>query len=191
MACGSIGHPLATLWYPPACSHVAGFATCSIDTCPQQRKNEYIVSVPPCLRGRIASELLWHGRNTPAWRLVQCNVNMPPAILQQLDNFYLTDSDLEDTPSRRDGVDAETEKRLLFYGCQRIQRAVVLLRVPQVVAATAQTLLHRFYCKKSLCYWHIRVRFECRHETALDPAVLPQGCNSLLCLFLWRGSVLA
>jgi hypothetical protein len=79
-------------------------------------------------------------------------------ILVQLDNFYLSETDLLDTPSRKDGVDAETEKRLRFYGCQRIQRAVVLLGVPQVVAATAQTLLHRFYCKKSLRQWHIRVR---------------------------------
>lgn len=80
------------------------------------------------------------------------------AILQQLDNFYLTDEQLENSPSREDGVDAETERRLRFYGCQRIQRAVVLLGVPQVVAATAQTLLHRFYCKRSLRSWHIRVR---------------------------------
>ena len=113
---------------------------------------------------------------------------MPPAILQQLDNFYLTESDLEDTPSRKDEVDAETEKRLRFYGCQRIQRAVVLLRVPQVVAATAQTLLHRFYCKKSLCLWHIRVRFECRRETALSRVALTR-LNLLYLLVFWRGLV--
>lgn len=80
------------------------------------------------------------------------------SILQQLDNFYLSSEQLDDTPSRRAGVDAETEKRLRYYGCDRIQRAVVLLGLPQVVAATAQTLLHRFYCKKDLQEWHIRVR---------------------------------
>jgi cyclin L len=80
------------------------------------------------------------------------------AILQQLDNFYLTDEELENTPSRRVGIDAETERRLRFYGCDRIQRAVVLLGLPQVVAATAQTLLHRFYFKRDLRDWHIRVR---------------------------------
>lgn len=99
------------------------------------------------------------------------------AAIQQLDNFYLSETDLAQSPSREDGVDAETEKRLRFYGCQRIQRAVVLLGVPQVVAATAQTLLHRFYCKRSLRNWHIRVRFEFR-GTSQALIVLAQGCNS-------------
>ena len=79
-------------------------------------------------------------------------------LLKQLDNFYLTAEQIDNSPSRRSGVDAETEKRLRVYGCDRIQRAVVLLGLPQVVAATAQILLHRFYCKEDVRKWHMRVR---------------------------------
>jgi hypothetical protein len=78
-------------------------------------------------------------------------------VLQQIDNFYLDDERYYNTPSRKLGVDAETEKRLRAYGCDRIQRAVVLLGKPQVVAATAQILLHRFYFQKDVKSWHIRV----------------------------------
>jgi cyclin L len=80
------------------------------------------------------------------------------ATTRALDNFYLSAEDLENTPSRKSGVNADTELRLRVYGCDRIQRAVVLLQLPQVVAATAQTLLHRFYYKRCLRTWHIRVR---------------------------------
>lgn len=81
-------------------------------------------------------------------------------LLELIDNFYLTDEQLEQSPSRAKGVDAETEKRLRIYGCDRIQRAVVLLDLPQVVAATAQILLHRFYSQQDLREWHVRVRLE-------------------------------
>jgi hypothetical protein len=80
------------------------------------------------------------------------------SILRQIDNFYLTAEQLEKSPSRNRGVDAETEKRLRVYGCDRIQRAAILLDMPQVVAATAQILFHRFYSKKDVREWHVRVR---------------------------------
>lgn len=79
------------------------------------------------------------------------------SLLKQIDNFYLSKEQLENSPSRLRGVDAETEKRLRVYGCDRIQRAVILLKLPQVVAATAQILFHRFYSKKDLREWHVRV----------------------------------
>ena len=79
-------------------------------------------------------------------------------VLQQIDNFYVDDDRYENTPSRRVGVDAETEKRLRVYGCDRIQRAVMLLGKSQVVAATAQILFHRFYFQKDVKAWHVRVR---------------------------------
>jgi hypothetical protein len=78
-------------------------------------------------------------------------------LLELLDNFYLTAEQLEQSPSRAKGVDGETENRLRIYGCDRIQRAVVLLDLPQVVAATAQILLHRFYSQQDLREWHVRV----------------------------------
>ena len=75
-----------------------------------------------------------------------------------LDNFYLTAEQLADSPSRRDGIDEDIETRLRLWGCEVIQEAVVLLELPQVVAATGQVLLHRFICKRSLKRFHIKVR---------------------------------
>ncbi|EGZ05102.1 hypothetical protein PHYSODRAFT_320213 [Phytophthora sojae] len=54
------------------------------------------------------------------------------------------------SPSRADGVSAETERLHRAFGCELIQEAGVLLRLPQVALATAQTLLQRFYYRKSL-----------------------------------------
>ena len=51
-------------------------------------------------------------------------------------------------PSRRrerdHGVPAQA------YGCELVQESAILLRVNQAVACTGQTLLHRFYAKRSL-----------------------------------------
>lgn len=54
------------------------------------------------------------------------------------------------SPSSQDGVATETEQQHRFFGCQLIQEAGILLRLPQVVMATAQTLLQRFYYRASL-----------------------------------------
>ena len=74
-----------------------------------------------------------------------------------VDNFYLTDEQLENSPSRNDGVDAETETTLRQYGAEMIQKASILLACDQAVAVTGQVLLQRFYCKKSLKEFNIRV----------------------------------
>ncbi|KAL4429015.1 hypothetical protein ABPG77_006054 [Micractinium sp. CCAP 211/92] len=71
-------------------------------------------------------------------------------IYTALDNFYLTKEQLEASPSRADGIDAATEAELRRYCCDVVAEAAVLLRLPQVVAATAQVLIQRFYCKRSL-----------------------------------------
>lgn len=74
-----------------------------------------------------------------------------------IDNFFLSSAELEDSPSRRDGVDAETERRLRLFGCESIQTAVLYLKAPQAVAATGQVLLHRFYCKRSMKEFDVKV----------------------------------
>ncbi|KAL4440342.1 hypothetical protein ABPG75_003343 [Micractinium tetrahymenae] len=71
-------------------------------------------------------------------------------IYTALDNFYLTKEQLEASPSCADGIDAATEAELRRYCCDVVAEAAVLLRLPQVVAATAQVLIQRFYCKRSL-----------------------------------------
>lgn len=70
-------------------------------------------------------------------------------LFAALDNFYLTDEQLENSPSRRDGIDEETETTLRIYGCQLIQEATVLLRLPQVAACTGMVMYQRFFCKRS------------------------------------------
>ncbi|KAG7381940.1 hypothetical protein PHYPSEUDO_005467 [Phytophthora pseudosyringae] len=59
-------------------------------------------------------------------------------------------SSLARSPSREDGVAAAVERLHRSFGCELVQEAGVLLRLPQVVTATAQTLLQRFYYRKSL-----------------------------------------
>ena len=75
-----------------------------------------------------------------------------------IDNFFLTDEELENSPSRRAGVDAETEHRLRVFGCELIQLGVLHMRAPQAVAATGQVLLQRFYCKESLTKYDVKAR---------------------------------
>ncbi|KAG1653418.1 hypothetical protein FOA52_009127 [Chlamydomonas sp. UWO 241] len=73
-----------------------------------------------------------------------------------IDNFYLTDEQLESSPSRADGVDADTESTLRHYGAELIQKAGILLGCPQAVMVTGQVLLQRFYCKKSLKEYNVQ-----------------------------------
>ena len=78
-------------------------------------------------------------------------------IFTTLDNFYVSKEDLADSPSRKDGISADTERDQRIYGCELIQEAGILLRLPQAVMATGQVLLHRFYCKVSLVAHDVKV----------------------------------
>ena len=75
-----------------------------------------------------------------------------------IDNFFLTDEELDNSPSRRAGVDADTERRLRAFGCELIQLGVLHMKAPQAVAATGQVLLQRFYCKESLLKYDVKAR---------------------------------
>ena len=44
------------------------------------------------------------------------------------------------------------------FGCEMIQQMAILLKLPQVGAATAQVMFHRFYAKRSLKKFDVRVR---------------------------------
>uniref|UniRef100_A0A061R4S7 Arginine-rich cyclin 1 n=1 Tax=Tetraselmis sp. GSL018 TaxID=582737 RepID=A0A061R4S7_9CHLO len=75
----------------------------------------------------------------------------------KVDNFYLSDEVLKnETPSRQSGIDAETETMQRIYGCEMIQTAGICLQFPQVVMATGQVLLQRFYCKRSLTQFDVK-----------------------------------
>ncbi|KAF3454394.1 hypothetical protein FNV43_RR04841 [Rhamnella rubrinervis] len=77
-------------------------------------------------------------------------------IYTAIDTFYLTDEQLENSPSRKDNIDGATETTLRIYGCDLIQESGILLRLPQAVMATAQVLFHRFYCKKSFARFNVK-----------------------------------
>lgn len=77
-------------------------------------------------------------------------------IYTAIDTFYLTDEQLENSPSRKDGIDQATETTLRIYGCDLIQEGGILLRLPQAVMATGQVLFHRFYCKKSFARFNVK-----------------------------------
>ena len=68
------------------------------------------------------------------------------------------------SPSSRDGVAPETERTHRSWGCTLMCEASVLLKLPQVVAATAQNLLQRFYWRKSL------------KDARFDAFSIAQGC---------------
>lgn len=70
-------------------------------------------------------------------------------IVLTLENSLIPESKLEQTPSRSDGLDADTEKDLRILGCELIQTAGILLKLPQVAMATGQVLFQRFFYSKS------------------------------------------
>lgn len=50
-------------------------------------------------------------------------------IYAAIDTFYLTDEQLTNSPSRKDGIDEATETSLRIYGCDLIQESGILLRL--------------------------------------------------------------
>uniref|UniRef100_A0A8D0BIX3 Cyclin L2 n=1 Tax=Salvator merianae TaxID=96440 RepID=A0A8D0BIX3_SALMN len=70
-------------------------------------------------------------------------------VLITLENCLLPAEALRFTPSMGSGLDAETEAQLRITGCELIQSAGILLRLPQVAMATGQVLFQRFFYTKS------------------------------------------
>ena len=70
-------------------------------------------------------------------------------VILTLKNCLLPEEKLSPTPSQVDGLDKETEIDLRILGCELIQTAGILLKLPQVAMATGQVLFQRFYYSKS------------------------------------------
>lgn len=70
-------------------------------------------------------------------------------IILTLKNCLLSDNKLLTTPSTQDGLNKEIETDLRILGCELIQVAGILLKLPQVAMATGQVLFQRFYYSKS------------------------------------------
>jgi hypothetical protein len=63
-------------------------------------------------------------------------------IYTAIDNFYLTDEQLKDSPSRKDGTDEATETTLRIYGCDLIHESGILLRLyPALVSFYPEFML--------------------------------------------------
>ncbi|KAM7472736.1 hypothetical protein LguiA_010919 [Lonicera macranthoides] len=77
-------------------------------------------------------------------------------IYTAIDTFYLTEEQLKNSPSRKDGIDEATETTLRIYGCDLIQESGILLKLSQAVMATGQVLFQRFYCKKSFGRFNVK-----------------------------------
>ncbi|CAG8436186.1 13046_t:CDS:2 [Funneliformis mosseae] len=73
-----------------------------------------------------------------------------------LQNAILTYEQLETTPSKKDNIPEELEDELRRLGCDFIQSAGILLRLPQVAMATAQVLFQRFFYVASLKKFSVR-----------------------------------
>ncbi|XP_030650269.1 cyclin-L1a isoform X2 [Chanos chanos] len=70
-------------------------------------------------------------------------------VFLTIDNSLIPEERLSPTPSMLDGLDLHTETDLRILGCELIQSAGILLRLPQVAMATGQVLFHRFFYSKS------------------------------------------
>ncbi|KAA0714677.1 Cyclin-L1 [Triplophysa tibetana] len=81
-------------------------------------------------------------------------------VILTIDNSLIPDEKLSSTLSMQDGLDLETETYLRILGCELIQSAGILLRLPQVAMATGQVLFHRFFYSKSF----VKHSFEVRHQ---------------------------
>ncbi|XP_068625203.1 cyclin-L1 [Battus philenor] len=70
-------------------------------------------------------------------------------IVLTLHNCLLPETAFKETPSQIDGLDVDIETDLRILGCEMIQTAGILLKLPQVAMATGQMYLQRFYYSKS------------------------------------------
>src|SRR5437762_1932717 len=61
------------------------------------------------------------------------------------DHPILSLEQIQNTPSRKNGVSDRNETTMRVFGCQLIQDAGILLKLPQRAMARAQLLFHRLY----------------------------------------------
>eukprot|EP00435_Cladocopium_sp_Y103_P012084 s1898_g3.t1 len=61
------------------------------------------------------------------------------------------------TPSEVDGISRDTEEELRAFGVVLLQRATLLLRLPQQTSITASSVLQRFFFRRSLADFDVRI----------------------------------
>lgn len=72
-------------------------------------------------------------KSEPLQNAVKNGVKPYGKIILTLKNQLLPDEKLITTPSQNDGLDSDTETDLRIYGCELIQTAGILLKLPQVL----------------------------------------------------------
>ena len=78
------------------------------------------------------------------------NVGQSTSSVDDEITILLPESILDNSPSSKHDISADTERQYRIFGCELVQEMGVLLRLPQVVMVTGQTLFHRFFYRKSL-----------------------------------------
>ncbi len=78
-----------------------------------------------------------------------------------MSNYSLLPIDIfiSPTPSVKDGIDSKTEYTHRLMGCELVQEAGILLRLPQVVMVTGQNILNRFFYR----YESGPCKSDCKH----------------------------
>ena len=70
--------------------------------------------------------------------------------LGALENSVVSLEMLQETPSMKEGYPSKFERDIRLLVCNWIEQATVLLKLPQLAAATAQVLVHRYYFMESI-----------------------------------------
>lgn len=63
--------------------------------------------------------------------------------------WYFTKEELENSPSRRDGMTAKQEQQYRVSTCHHLQEVGKKLKLPQLAIATAIVFFHRFFARQS------------------------------------------
>ena len=97
--------------------------------------------------------------------------------------FILSEEAVANSPTRLAGVSDQLEAQLRLYGCELIQEAGCLLKLPQAVMATGQVLLHRFYGKRSMTEHDVKASF-LSEAVLLRTSTRPQAAG--VACRMWR-----
>ncbi|XP_022859895.1 cyclin-L1-1-like isoform X1 [Olea europaea var. sylvestris] len=78
-------------------------------------------------------------------------------ICTAIDTFYVTDEELWNSPSRRDGIDEATEMTLRIYVCALLHLVLIYedWRMMSFLLFS-RVLFHCFYCKKSFARFDVK-----------------------------------
>lgn len=102
------------------------------------------------------------GSTAPGSQGVLIGDRLYSGVLITLENCLLPDDKLRFTPSMSSGLDTDTETDLRVVGCELIQAAGILLRLPQVRAQPRASGLgnrrRRGGGGRALCWWWGRPR---------------------------------